>query len=474
MTGFNKIKWWQKEIIYQIYPRSFMDSNEDGIGDLKGILDKLDYLNWLGIKAVWISPVYPSPMADFGYDISDYEDIHPIFGTMIDFENLLAAAHSRGIKIIMDLVPNHTSREHQWFQESRSSKTNPRRDWYIWKDPGKDNGPPNNWISEFGGSAWEFDQKTGQFYYHSFLKEQPDLNWYHPDVRKAIWNTIRFWLNKGVDGFRIDVLWYLIKDKLFRDNPPNPEWHEGMPEHDKLIDTYSNDQPEVHEVIEEMRKVVDEYANRLLIGEIYLPIGKLVTYYGRKNDSGVHLPFNFHLVSANWDATEIYKLIATYEGALPSGGWPNWVLGNHDKPRVKSRIGPAQARNAAMLLLTLRGTPTMYYGDELGMDDVKIPGEKIQDPREKIEPGIGVGRDPQRTPMQWEPVTNGGFTSGNPWLPLGDNLKEINVLSQMNDPNSLLSFYKKLIALRQKEPALYMGDYFPAGIKDQLICQEKI
>ncbi len=470
MSEKNNLQWWQKEIIYQVYPRSFMDANDDGIGDIQGIISKLDYLEWLGIKAVWISPIYPSPMADFGYDISDYISIDPIFGTMEDFNRLRDAAHAKNMKIIMDLVPNHTSEEHEWFKESRSSLNNPKRDWYIWKEPGKDGSPPNNWISEFGGSAWQFDEPTGQYYYHSFLKEQPDLNWHNPQVKEAIWETMRFWLQKGVDGFRVDVLWYLIKDNLFRNNPPNPDWHEGMPEHDKLIPAFSNDQPDVHKVVAEMRKVVDEFPDRLLIGEIYLPIPRLVNYYGKGEKKGVHLPFNFHLVSTDWKAPDIYNLISGYEGAIADKGWPNWVLGNHDKSRIKARIGENQVWNAAMLLLTLRGTPTMYYGDEIGMSDAEIPEDQIHDPRELIEPGIGVGRDPQRTPMQWSADKSGGFSKYTPWLPVGKDIAKINVENEKRDPNSLLSFYRKLINLRQKEPALFMGTYFPAGIKDQLFC----
>ena len=470
MNNNENLHWWQKEIVYQIYPRSFKDSGKDGVGDIQGILQKLDYLQWLGIKAIWISPLYPSPLADFGYDISDYEAIDPVYGTMEDFDHLLESAHSRGMKIIMDLVPNHTSEEHEWFRESRSSKNNPKRNWFIWKDPGKDGAPPNNWISEFGGTAWQFDENTGQYYYHTFLKEQPDLNWYNPEVRLAIWNTMRFWLKKGVDGFRIDVIWYLIKDELFRDDPPNPDWKEGMPEHDKNIAAFSSDQPQVHDVIAEMRKVVNEFDNRLLIGEIYLPIAQLVNYYGKEKDTGVHLPFNFHLISTPWNAGELYKLIADYEGAVADKGWPNWVVGNHDKSRIKTRLSKEQSWNAAMLLLTLRGTPTLYYGDEIGMEDVEIPKDRMVDPREKKEPGIGVGRDPQRTPMQWNDEIYAGFSETDPWLPVAPDFKSVNVEKQKNDPDSLLLFYRKLIQLRQKEPALYAGDYFPAGIKDQLFC----
>ena len=287
------LHWWQKEIIYQVYPRSFQDGNGDGVGDIPGIITRLDYLSWLGVGAIWISPVYPSPMADFGYDISDYKAIHPMFGSMEDFEILLKKAHERNIRVIMDLVPNHSSDQHEWFRESKSSRDNPKRDWYIWKDPAPDGGPPNNWISEFGGSAWEFDEHTGQYYYHTFLKEQPELNWRNPEVQEAMFDVMRFWFDKGVDGYRIDVLWYLIKDKLFRDDPPNPDWHEGMSEHDKHIPAFSSDQPDVQEIVAMMRKVADEYEDRVLIGEIYLPVDQLVLYYGKGGNPGVASSFQF-------------------------------------------------------------------------------------------------------------------------------------------------------------------------------------
>ncbi|MEX2336647.1 MAG: alpha-amylase family glycosyl hydrolase [Fulvivirga sp.] len=462
-------QWWQKNIIYQIYPRSFKDSDNNGTGDLPGIIEKLDYLKWLGVDCIWISPVYPSPMHDFGYDISDYKGIDPRFGTMNDFDRLLSAAKEKGIRIIMDLVPNHTSDQHPWFLEARRSRNSEKRSWYIWKDPGKGGTVPNNWISEFAGPAWEFDEETEQYYYHTFLKEQPDLNWHNEEVQEAMWDVIRFWFDKGIDGFRIDVLWYLIKDEHFRDNPPNPDWHEGMQDHDKLIPAFSNDQPYVHELVEKMRKISEkEYKDKVLIGEIYLPFHKLVTYYNK--GKGVHLPFNFSLISTEWKAKEIYSTIAEYEGALSDGDWPNWVMSNHDKPRVKSRIGAGQVRNAAILLLTLRGTPTMYYGDEIGMADVTIPKDRFQDPRAILEPDINVGRDPQRTPMQWNDEKHAGFSNSKPWLPVDSVYKKINVKSQQQDENSLLWLYKRLINLRNNEPALYIGDYIPAGIQNDVIA----
>jgi alpha-glucosidase len=464
--------WWRNGIFYQVYPRSFRDSDADGVGDLKGIIERLPYLESLGIDAVWLSPIFPSPMADFGYDISDYTGIDPLFGTMADLDALIEAVHARGLKLILDLVPNHTSDRHPWFIESRSSRDNPKRDWYIWRDGHPDGGPPNNWLSEFGGSAWQHDAATGQYYYHAFLKAQPDLNWRHPAVREAIFDVMRFWLAKGVDGFRVDVIWHLIKDAEFRDNPPNPHYVEGRPPHEKILTQYSTDQAEVHEVIAEMRRVIDEFPDRVLIGEIYLPLHRLVAYYG--NDlGGAHLPFNFALLSTLWSARAIENIIAEYEAALPGGAWPNWVLGNHDRPRVASRVGQDQARVAAMLLLTLRGTPTLYYGDEIGMHQVPIAPEQVRDPFEKNVPGIGVGRDGCRTPMQWDASQNAGFSAVEPWLPLPDDFVRENVANLAADGKSILSLYKALIALRKKLPELVTGAYEPVAAEGDLLLYRR-
>src|SRR5512132_1208336 len=318
-------KWWERGIIYQVYPRSFMDSDGDGVGDLAGIRSKLDYLQWLGVDAIWISPIFPSPMADFGYDVSDYTDIDPLFGTLAEFDTLVAEAHRRHLRVILDYVPNHTSDQHPWFIDSRSSLHHPKRDWYIWRDPAPDGGPPNNWRSEFGGSAWQRDERTGQYYYHAFLAAQPDLNWRNPAVRAAMHEVMRFWLRRGVDGFRVDVIWHLLKDARFRDNPLNPGFQPGQPPHHAVIPLYTTDLPEVHEAIAGLRRVLDEFPDRVLLGEIYLPIERLVAYYGRELE-GTHLPFNFTLLQARWRARDIAKLIEEYEAALPRGGWPNWVL----------------------------------------------------------------------------------------------------------------------------------------------------
>jgi alpha-glucosidase len=464
--------WWQRGIIYQIYPRSFQDSNADGIGDLEGIRQRLDYLCDLSVDAVWISPIYPSPMADFGYDITDYCGIDPIFGTLVDFDHLLAEVHKRGLKLILDFVPNHTSTQHPWFLESRSSRQDPKRNWYIWRDPAPDGGPPNNWLANFGGSGWEYHPATGQYYYHAFLKQQPDLNWRNPEVRQAMYDVLRFWLDRGVDGFRVDVLWLLIKDQQFRDNPPNPLWHANQAGIDRLVQRYSADQPEVHTVVEEMRAILDTYADRVLIGEIYLPVTRLVEYYG-KDMKGAHLPFNFQLIFAAWNAAEIARIVADYETALPAGGWPNWVLGNHDQKRIATRVGEKEARVAAMLLLTLRGTPTLYYGDELGLQNVPIPPERVQDPWEKNEPGLDLGRDPARTPMPWDASQNAGFTAGIPWLPLNPDHVAHNVATLTDDPHSMLSLYRRLIALRQDRATLYMGSYVGSHTEADLLVFER-
>lgn len=460
--------WWHKGVVYQVYPRSFKDSDGDGVGDLRGIIEKLDYLKQLGINAVWVSPIYPSPMADFGYDVSDYTGIHPLFGNMDDFDELLREVHRREMKLILDFVPNHSSNEHPWFLKSGSSRENPKRDWYIWKDPAPNGGPPNNWMSVFGGSAWEMDEKTGQYYYHAFLKEQPDLNWRNPEVQKAMFDAMRFWLKKGVDGFRVDVMWHMIKDEHFRDNPPNPEYNEKMSSFNKVIPAYSTDQDEVHDIVEKMRDVIEEFDERLLIGEIYLPISNLVKYYGHENN-GAHLPFNFQLLEIPWDAEKINATINEYEGALPENGWPNWVLGNHDKSRIATRVGKEQAGVAAMLLFTLRGTPTVYYGDELGMEDVDIPKEQIKDPQALNEPGVGKSRDPQRTPMQWDDSKNAGFTKGDPWLPLSPHYEEQNVKKQWDKEESMLKFHRKLLQIRAAESALHIGDYVPVFTNKDLL-----
>jgi alpha-glucosidase len=466
-------EWWQTGIIYQIYPRSFQDSNNDGVGDLRGIIHRLSYLIELGVDAIWLSPIFTSPMADFGYDIADYTDVDPLFGNLTDIDNLIDVAHRHHLKLLLDLVPNHTSDQHPWFVESKTSRNSPRRDWFIWRDPAPEGGPPNNWLSEFGGSAWEFDPNTNQYYYHTFLSAQPDLNWRNPAVRNAMHDVMRFWLRRGVDGFRVDAVWYLIKDDQFRDNPPNPDFRPGGLPRDALIPLYTADLPEVHDAISGMRRVLDEFPDRVLLGEIYLPVERLVAYYGRDLD-GVHFPYNFALLSAKWNAGSIARLIDEYEAALPPRGWPNWVLGNHDRPRLTTRLGADQARIAAMLLLTLRGTPTLYYGDEIGLKQATILPEQVQDPFEKNVPGVGAGRDGCRTPMQWDGTKSAGFSDVDTWLPVAGNFRDENVARFRKDKRSLYWLYRRLIDCRRKHIALTEGSYKPLIASGDLLlfCRE--
>ncbi len=473
----DQLLWWQTGVVYQIYPRSYQDSNADGVGDLPGIRQRLDYIQDLGVEAIWLSPIFPSPMHDFGYDVADYRDIHPLFGTMADFEALLADTHGRGMKLIIDLVPNHTSNEHEWFQESRSSRDNPKRDWYIWRDPAPDGEPPNNWLSFFGGPAWTFDALTGQYYLHQFVPEQPELNYRHPDVLPAMLDNMRFWLDKGVDGFRVDVIWLMIKDEQLRDNPPNPDW-DGVDPKRSLLPLHTENVPGVHDLIRQMRSVLDEYDERMMVGEIYLPNDQLATYYGERRADGsfdeCHLPFNFQLIALDWDAETIGQAIEAYYESLPKGAWPNWVMGNHDRTRVASRVGNAQARNANILLLTLWGTPTTYYGEEIGMVNGKIPPEFIQDPPAVKQPEIAhvVGRDPVRTPMQWDGTDNAGFAPPGvrTWLPVAGDYPSRNVRQQLENPGSMLHLYRALARLRQNETALNAGGFsrVASGVGDVL------
>ncbi len=470
--------WWQTGIIYQIYPRSYKDTTGNGIGDLRGVIEKLDYLGEvLGVNAIWLSPFYPSPMADFGYDVSDYCNIDPMFGTLDDFDELVSRSHERNIQIIIDWVPNHSSDQHPWFKESRSSRDNPKRDWYVWKDPkstGETREPPNNWLAVFGGLAWEWDEATGQYYLHSFLKEQPDFNWRNPDFKHAMFNTVRFWLERGVDGFRVDVAHYIMKDSDFRDNPPAARgavtFHRPHGKYDTQLHIYDKGDPDVHLLYREFRTILDEYSvtkPRMAVGEIHIfDFAKLASYYGTpENGLEFHMPFNFTLLNAKWNAQEFRKFIDQYEDALPSGAWPNYVLGNHDEGRIATRYGQEQARVAAMLLLTLRGTPTIYYGEELGMRDVEILPEKQLDPFGFRVPGWG--RDRCRTPMQWNASKHSGFSAPdteNLWLPLSDEYQTNNVKDELKDPHSFLNLYRQLLALRKKSPALQIGIYIPIDV----------
>jgi alpha-glucosidase len=471
--------WWQHGVIYQIYPRSYQDTNGDGIGNLAGIVDRIDYLHdVLRVDAIWLSPFYPSPMADFGYDVSDYTNVHPMFGTLADFDRLLHEAHVREMHVVIDFVPNHSSDQHPWFLESRSGRQSPKRDWYIWRDAKPDGSPPNNWQGSFGGGAWEWDEPTGQYYLHSFLREQPDLNWRNPELRAAMFDVVRFWLERGVDGFRIDVANMVLKDPELRDNPPNPTYD---PARDRPFDAilHINDtaHPDVHALYHDLRTVLDQYSAerpRMMVGEIHVYDWPLwSTYYGAQLDE-FHLPFNFGLIKTPWSAPDVRALVEAIEDAVrPSGGWPNYVLSNHDEHRIASRVGPEAARVAMMLLLTLRGTPTMYYGDEIGMHDAPIPPERIQDPFELMSPGRGLGRDPERTPMQWNAEPHAGFCPAgvDPWLPVAGDANLINLLVEMDDPRSMLSLTRALLRLRRDEPALHRGTYATLeGVPDSVFA----
>ena len=451
--------WWQRGVIYQVYPRSFSDTDGDGVGDLQGIAQRLDYIQWLGVDAIWLSPIFPSPMADFGYDIADYTDVDPTFGSLADLDALITDVHARDMRLLLDFVPNHTSDQHPWFVDARSSRDARHRRWYIWRDPAPDGGPPNDWQSAFGGSAWQFDDSTGQYYFHAFLREQPDLDWTNPEVRAAMSDVLRFWLERGVDGFRVDVIWLLGK---------GPELQDGRRFH--LADGIGGDQPHVHEIIAEMRNVLDDYGDRVIIGEIYLPPERLVRYYGL-GGRGVHLPFNFQLLLLPWQATDIHAAITRYEQLLPGAAWPNWVLGNHDTPRIASRVGTAQARVAAMMLLTLRGTPTLYYGDEIGMPDVEVAPAQQLDPQ-----GLrgGRSRDPCRAPMRWDGGPAAGFSGSRPWLPVGAGVGEVNVGVQRDDPASMLGLHRRLLELRRREPALHGGEWRDLGVSDSALAYLRV
>jgi alpha-glucosidase len=472
--------WWQAGVIYQVYPRSFRDSNGDGTGDLAGVIEKLDYLSeTLGVDAIWLSPFYPSPMADFGYDVADYCAVDPLFGDLATFDQLLAGAHARKIRVIIDFVPNHSSAQHPWFIESRSSRDNPKRDWYVWADAKADGSPPNNWFSIFGGSAWQWDETTGQYYLHSFLVEQPDLNWHNPEVRAAMLDAMRFWLARGVDGFRLDAIHCMVKDVELRDNPPNTEGvqliHRPQEEFDQQIHLYDYATDALHDVLREMRAVLDEFPERAGIGEIHVfDWPKWASYYGQQLDE-LHLPFNFGLLGIEWDAAEVRALVAELERVIPAGGWPNYVLGNHDEPRIASRIGPEQARVAMMLLLTLRGTPTIYNGDELGMFDVPVALDAVQDPWGR-KAGT-MGRDPERSPMLWDASPHAGFTApeATPWLPIEDGYELLNAEAQLADQTSMLTLTRRLLALRRTSPALTIGDYLEvAGAPDDCFVYERV
>jgi alpha-glucosidase len=476
MTDGYRSPFIKGKVVYQIYPRSFADGNGDGVGDIQGIIEHLNYLNSghtgradsLGINMIWLSPFYPSPMADFGYDISDYCDVDPIYGTLDDFKRLVEESHRRGVKLMIDFVPDHSSDQHPWFLESKSSRTNPKRDWYIWKDAKPDGSPPNNWLSVFGGSAWEWDETTGQYFMHSFLKQQPDLNWENPELRAQMMDAIRFWLKMGVDGIRVDAVDWMAKDRQFRDNPPNPHYKPGIDdpyhEYERL---YNQEAPQLFEYLHEMATVVKEAPDGFMVTETYPDRRNIAQRYHalyEKYLAEVSAPFNFEGIKLPWSAMAFKTFIDEFQAGLKPHHLPIYVLGNHDNSRLASRIGPKAARTAALMQLTLPGVAFIYYGDELGMEDVPIPFDRVQDPFEKRVPGLGLGRDPERTPMQWTPTRHAGFSSVEPWLPVGNDYHDKNVRYESRNPTSILSLYRKLIHLRNTSPIIQHGNYIPLDL----------
>ena len=457
-----KIQWWQDGAVYQIYPRSFKDSNDDGIGDIPGIIGKLDYLKELGIGAIWLSPFYKSPMADFGYDVADYCDVDPMFGTLADFDELVNLAHERGIKMLIDWVPNHTSDQHAWFQESRQDRTNPKADWYIWRDAKPDGSLPNNWGSMFGDTAWMWDDQRRQYYFRQFAPEQPDLNWRNPDVKKAMLDVLRFWLMRGVDGFRMDVVNMIWKHP---DMPDQPQIPDIKPRSSTDIyytqqHLYDQDYEGVHGLMHEIRQVLEDSVGeeKLMIGEIWLPMERWKEYFGSTDVPEFQLPFNFRLILQDmpWTAEIVKQEILLMEENVPPHGFPNYVLNNHDNRRFTTRVGVEHARSAAMLLLTLRGTPTIYNGEEIEMIDGIIPEDRIVDPMGRVL-GPKYNRDVCRTPFQWDDSAFAGFGNVEPWLPVNPDYPTLNAAAQINQPHSMFTLYQRLLTLRKQEAAFSIG-----------------
>ncbi len=463
----NNYLWWRDGIIYQIYPRSFADGNGDGIGDLDGITARLDYLQDLGVDAIWLSPVYPSPDVDFGYDISNYLDIDPKFGSLDSFDYLVAQAHERGLRVIMDLVLNHTSDQHPWFIESRKSRDNPFRDYYLWRDPKPNGDPPNNWLSCFGGGGWEHDPVTGQMYFHMFTKEQPDVNWRNPAVRQYMLDVFKFWLDRGVDGFRLDVFNAYYKAEGLPDNPVGSFSLAPLSVRpfDRMQHLYDIDQPEMIPLLNDIRALLDSYPQTYAVGETFLGgPEKAARYCG---EGKLHAAFNFEFTRSPWWARAFYQSIERWEKALPDGAWPNYVLNNHDLPRSATRYARGEdderLKVAAALLLTLRGTPFLYYGEEIGMRDIRLTRDQVKDPAGQRYWPLFKGRDGCRSPMQWSAAPNAGFAfpGVEPWLPVHPNYKTRNVMAQQADPDSLLNWYKRLVAARKAHPALRTGMFLP-------------
>ncbi|HSX03024.1 MAG TPA: alpha-amylase family glycosyl hydrolase [Candidatus Saccharimonadia bacterium] len=459
--------WYRRGTLYQIYPLSWADSNGDGFGDLPGILQHLDYLydgtaNSLGVTAVWLSPIYRSPMADWGYDVADHCAVDPRFGSMADFDRLLAEMHRRGMKLLLDFVPNHTSVEHEWFRESQASRQSAKRDWYIWADPAADGGPPNNWLSKFGGSAWSLDEATGQYYLHTFLAQEPDLNWRNPAVRQAMLAVLRFWLARGVDGFRTDAVTSLLKDPQLRDDPPNPDYRPSISDPaDANLRIYSSGRPGMEQLLGSLCEVVSpRNEERVLLSEIYVSLPHLQEFYAPCRRHPMHAPFNFNLLALEWSAAAFRSFIDEYEAALAPEDWPNYVLGNHDRPRLASRLGPDRARLLIFLQLTLRGLPVVYYGDELGLESSVMDTTKSYDQPAQRWPAAVFDRDAARAPMPWQQRgPRFGFSTAQPWLPASLDSLEHNVATEEAQPDSLLQMCRRLIHLRASGEALAEGDY---------------
>ena len=430
--------------------RSFRDTDGDGIGDLAGVTESLPYVRDLGVDALWLSPIHPSPDRDLGYDVTDYVGVDPRLGSLADLDALLARAHAAGMAVILDWVGNHTSDRHPWFREARASRSSPRRDWYVFRT-GRGGGPPNNWRSIFGGSAWQYDDGSGEWYLHTFFPEQPDLNWRNEQVREAMGAAMRFWLERGVDGFRLDALPLFIKDARLRDNPVNPDWRPGTSEYRGLRPKWTVDQPDMDEVLVFLREVVNGFSDRVLVAEMGLPPARAARYHG-----AIDIPLNFGLITEPWTAERLERRIHAYVEALPEGAWANWVLGNHDVSRVATRLGEELAQSAAVIATTLPGALTLYFGDELGLPDHPSPPRPPRDALGRLDPARS--RDPQRSPMPWDRSVNSGFSSGSPWLPLHPRAAERSVAAQQDDPRSTLSLYRRLLALRREHPCLATGE----------------
>jgi len=462
-----EVTWWRGAVIYQIYPRSFLDTNGDGVGDLPGIIERLDYVATLGVDAIWIAPFFKSPMADFGYDIADYRDVDPLFGTLADFDRLLVKAHGLGLKVMIDQVLSHTSIEHSWFRESRQSRDNPRADWYVWADAQPDGTPPNNWLSLFGGCAWQWEPRRGQYYLHNFLASQPDLNFHHPEVRAAVLDNVKFWLDRGVDGLRLDAINFCFHDRQLRDNPAKPP-HERVgrgfsPDNPYAFQYhyYNNTQPENLTFLQELRAVLDRYQDVAALGEISSE-DSLATMAEYTSDHRLHMGYSFELLTDDFSAGYIRDTVRKLESQLQEG-WPCWAISNHDVERVLSRWGNGDASAKLANLLTamvcsLRGSVCVYQGEELALTEAEVPYESLRDPY-----GIAFwpqfkGRDGCRTPMPWNDDVHAGFSRGTPWLPLPEEHRALAVTRQEADPHSVLNGFRSFMQWRKKQPALRLGD----------------